>query len=253
MSDQFNSNGFTGSLAGYKVFCNKEEKLADKFYASKDKESKRRHEFEMQKEADKLKVSMTQLNHEAKKDMMKHDEIMQELADKKDIEEQKLRDKRETDREAHERKVREIDYAHDAKLKEFDIRKDEIAKEHLRKTEEMHLSDSRERTKIAHKHEEVMTKIKDDFVLKTSKEDHRHEEEKSRIDIEKEKAKGEIDIKIKEIEFKSKESEQHHKEVIQSMHDKHELDMKKADEVMEKAKLDSEKDTDIRRKEHEAK
>ena len=97
MSDQFKSNGFSGSLAGYKVFCKKEEKLADKFYDSKDKESKRRYEFEMQKEADKLKVSMTQLNHEAKKDMMKHEEIMQELEDKKDLEELKLRDQRETD------------------------------------------------------------------------------------------------------------------------------------------------------------
>ena len=67
MSDQFISNGFSGSLAGYKEFCKKEEKLAEKFYDSKDKESKRRYELEKQKEADKLKVSMTKLNNEAKK------------------------------------------------------------------------------------------------------------------------------------------------------------------------------------------
>ena len=149
MSEQFQkSSCSTNSNEFYRTFCKKEEKLAELFYDSKDKESKRRYEVEKQKEADKLKVSMAQLDKEAKKDMMEHEEIMTKLADKKDLEELRLRDKRETDREAHERKVREIDYAHDEKLKELDIRKDEIAKEHLRITEEMHLSDSREITKI---------------------------------------------------------------------------------------------------------
>ena len=71
----------------------------------------------------------------------------------------------------------------------------------------MHLTDSRERTKIAHKHEEEMKQIVGKLALETTKEEDRHKEEMAKINIKMEETKGKIGIQIKELELKSKKSE----------------------------------------------